>query len=62
MTKDIARQIPTTMRAFAIDHFGEPGSSRELPTPTIGVDEMLVHVRAAGVPMPRPSNSRPCSG
>jgi NADPH:quinone reductase-like Zn-dependent oxidoreductase len=37
------------MRAFAIDRFGEPGSLRVLPTPTIGVDEMLVHVRAAGV-------------
>jgi NADPH:quinone reductase-like Zn-dependent oxidoreductase len=49
MTQDITRQIPATMRAFAIDRFGEPGSFRELPTPTIGADEMLVRVHAAGV-------------
>jgi NADPH:quinone reductase-like Zn-dependent oxidoreductase len=49
MTQDITRQIPATMRAFAIDRFGEPGSLRELPTPTIGAGEMLVRVHAAGV-------------
>jgi NADPH:quinone reductase-like Zn-dependent oxidoreductase len=37
------------MRAFAIDRFGEPGSLRDLPTPDIGADEVLVRVQAAGV-------------
>ena len=37
------------MRAFAIDRIGDVGSLRELPTPDIGPDEMLVRVRAAGV-------------
>jgi hypothetical protein len=49
MTQDTTQQIPATMRAFAIDRFGELGSLRELPTPTIGADEMLVRVRAVGV-------------
>ena len=49
MTDDITRQIPATMRAFAIDRFGEPGTLRELPTPDIGTDEVLVRVHAAGV-------------
>ena len=42
-------QIPDTMRAFAIDRFGEPGTLRTLQTPEIGADEMLVRVHAAGV-------------
>ena len=42
-------QIPATMRAFAIDRFGEPGTLRTLPTPEIGADEILVRVHAAGV-------------
>jgi len=42
-------QIPDTMRAFAIDRFGEPGTLRTLPTPEIGADEILVRVHAAGV-------------
>lgn len=49
MTDDITRQIPATMRAFAIDRFGEPGTLRELPTSDIGTDEVLVRVHAAGV-------------
>jgi hypothetical protein len=40
-------RLPATMRAF--DRFGDPGMLRELPTPTIRADEMLVRGRAAGV-------------
>lgn len=43
------QQIQPTMRAFAIDRFGDPGSLRELPTPKIGADEILVKVCAAGI-------------
>ena len=42
-------QVPSIMRAFAIDRFGESGTVRELATPEIGADEFLVRVRAAGV-------------
>lgn len=42
-------QIPATMRAFAIDRFGELGTLKTLPTPEIGADEILVRVYAAGV-------------
>jgi NADPH2:quinone reductase len=38
-----------TMRAFALDAFGEAGSIRELPVPEPGEGELLVRVRAAGV-------------
>jgi hypothetical protein len=41
MTREKTRQIPPTMRAFAIDRFDDPGSLRELPTPKIGADEIL---------------------
>ena len=38
-----------TMRAFAIDEFGKPGSVRDLPVPEPGEGEVLVRVKAAGV-------------
>ncbi|HEY3439665.1 MAG TPA: NADP-dependent oxidoreductase [Paludibaculum sp.] len=41
--------LPQTMRAFAIDRFGEPGSLRSVPLPAIGPDDALVRVLAAGV-------------
>lgn len=41
--------IPTTMRAFAIDRFGDPGSLRDLPVPATGLDDVLIRVHAAGV-------------
>lgn len=44
-----SNEIPATMLAFAIDHYGDAGQIRELPTPTVGPGEMLVRVRAAGV-------------
>ena len=47
--EEIIPQIPATMRAFAIDRFGEPGTLKTVPTPEIGADEMLVRVHAAGV-------------
>ncbi|MGZ3676718.1 MAG: quinone oxidoreductase family protein [Ktedonobacterales bacterium] len=37
------------MRAFAIDAFSTPGSVHDLPRPTIGPDELLIRVHAAGV-------------
>ena len=37
------------MRAFAIDHYGEAGSLRDLPVPVPDPDEVLVLVHAAGV-------------
>jgi NADPH:quinone reductase-like Zn-dependent oxidoreductase len=37
------------MRAFAIDHSGDEGHLRDLPTPEPGPGEILVRVRAAGV-------------
>lgn len=40
---------PMRMRAFAIDHFGEPGRLRELALPQPGPAEVLVRIRAAGV-------------
>ncbi|MGE5445329.1 MAG: alcohol dehydrogenase catalytic domain-containing protein, partial [Ignavibacteriales bacterium] len=49
MTREKTQQIPPTMRAFAIDRFGDPGSLRELPTPKIGADEILVRVCATGI-------------
>src|SRR6516164_6050880 len=45
----MASPLPETMRAFAIDRFGEPGSLRRLPVPEIGPEDVLVRVRAAGV-------------
>lgn len=41
--------IPRTMRAFAVDRFGEVGKVREVPVPSVGPDELLVRVLAAGV-------------
>jgi NADPH:quinone reductase-like Zn-dependent oxidoreductase len=38
-----------TMRAFAIDEFGQPGTVRELPVPEPGEGEVLLRVKAAGV-------------
>jgi NADPH:quinone reductase-like Zn-dependent oxidoreductase len=38
-----------SMRAFAIDEFGAPGSVREMPIPDPGEGEVLVSVHAAGV-------------
>lgn len=49
MTATHAQQIPATMRAFAIDRFGESGSIRDLLLPEIGPDEMLIRVHAAGI-------------
>ncbi len=37
------------MRAFAIDAFNTPGSIRDLPTPSIGPDDVLIHIRAASI-------------
>jgi NADPH:quinone reductase-like Zn-dependent oxidoreductase len=37
------------MRAYAIDHFGEAGSVRDLPSPDPAPSEVLVRVHAAGV-------------
>ena len=37
------------MRAFAIDAFSTPGSTRNMSSPPVGPDEVLVRVRAAGV-------------
>lgn len=37
------------MRAFAIDAFSTPGSVHDLPPPTVGANELLVRVRAAGI-------------
>src|SRR6201987_4145162 len=45
-------QTPSkTMKAVAIDRFGgiETLETQELPIPTVGADEVLVHVEAAGV-------------
>jgi NADPH:quinone reductase-like Zn-dependent oxidoreductase len=49
MSHETLPPIPATMRAFAIDRFGEPGTLRTLPTPAIGADDILVRVHAAGV-------------
>jgi NADPH:quinone reductase-like Zn-dependent oxidoreductase len=49
MTREKTQQIPATMRAFAIDRFGDPDSFRELPTPKIGAGDILVRVCAAGI-------------
>jgi NADPH:quinone reductase-like Zn-dependent oxidoreductase len=38
-----------SMRAFAVDEFGGPGSIHQLPRPEPGPGEILVTVRAAGV-------------
>ncbi len=43
------RSFRTTMRAFAIDKYGETGALRDLPAPVPGPDEVLVRIRAAGV-------------
>lgn len=37
------------MRAFAIDAFNTPGSIYDVPAPTLGSDELLIRVRAAGI-------------
>ena len=39
----------TTMRAFALEEFGVPGSVREIPVPSPGEGEILIRIRAAGV-------------
>ena len=44
-----------TMRAFAIDEFGAPGSVHELPVPEPGEGEILVAIKAAGVNRMDPS-------
>lgn len=41
--------LPKTMRAVAVDRFGDAGTLRELPRPEVGPQEMLVRVRAPGV-------------
>jgi NADPH:quinone reductase-like Zn-dependent oxidoreductase len=38
-----------SMRAFAVDEFGAPGSTHQLPIPEPGPGEILVSVHAAGV-------------
>lgn len=38
-----------SMRAFAVDEFGAPGSIHQLPVPEAGPGEILVTVHAAGV-------------
>ena len=38
-----------TMRAFALEEFGKPGSLREIPAPKPSDGEILVRIRAAGV-------------
>lgn len=38
-----------SMRAFALDEFGAPGSIHQLPIPEPGPGEILVAVHAAGV-------------
>jgi NADPH2:quinone reductase len=43
------KALPETMRAFAIDRFGEGGSLRRLPTPKANEGELVIRVRAAGV-------------
>src|SRR5207249_3780278 len=44
-------QIPTTMRAAAIDRFGSPSLLKihTLPVPKVGANEVLIAVHAAGV-------------
>src|SRR4051812_47345017 len=44
-------QVPPTMRAAAIDHFGGPEALHveQLPVPQPGVGEILIKVEAAGV-------------
>ena len=37
------------MRAYAIDHFGEPGTVREMPNPEPGDGEVVIRVRAASI-------------
>ena len=39
----------TTMRAFALEEFGAPGSVQEILVPSPGEGEILIHIRAAGV-------------
>ncbi len=41
--------IPPTMRAFAIEDFGQTGSFHQLPVPSIEADQVLVRVRAVGI-------------
>jgi NADPH:quinone reductase-like Zn-dependent oxidoreductase len=48
MSHGTISQIPSTIRAFAIDRFGEPGMLRTLPPPAIGADEILVRAHTAG--------------
>ena len=45
------RHLPSTMRAAAIDRFGGPSvlSLHTLPVPSMGRDEVLIQVDAAGV-------------
>ena len=45
------RNIPTTMKAAAIDRFGPPKvlTLHELPTPQAGPGEVLIAIHAAGV-------------
>lgn len=43
------RHILPTMRAFAIDRFGEPGTLRKIPTAHAGADKILIRVHAADV-------------
>mgnify|MGYP001391410021 CR=1 FL=1 len=37
------------MRAAVVEKYGAPLSIRDIPTPNIGVDDVLVRVEAAGV-------------
>ena len=47
----MTQTLSKTMKAVAIDRFGgiETLETQELPIPTVGADEVLVHVEAAGV-------------
>lgn len=50
-TSTRAPEIPTTMRAAAIDRFGPPEvlTPHTLPVPDIGDDEVLIRIHTAGV-------------
>src|ERR1700680_3050469 len=47
----MTQTLSKTMKAVAIDRFGgiETLGTQELPIPTVGADEVLAHVQAAGV-------------
>src|SRR4051812_42668854 len=49
--RHIEREIPITMQAAEIDHVGPPSvlELREVPTPKVGVRDVLIAVDTAGV-------------